>query len=224
MDRIARQIILDNLKRQLKGRQLLLQELRAVGADSGLQQFLERSGCELSEVYRGNQPGWTPLRRQVGYDHSIAAEGEAPLYRALARLQHMDSASALRFYQRYLNQPTPPAELSDTEHRLTQMLRFCLWSRGERELSDLWELPALHQELLELIGVLQERISTVEIALGDVPLMVHCRYSQAEILAAFGILTVERPYLVREGVYYHKPSSTDLLFVTIRKSVIDRTI
>ena len=221
LDRIARQIVLDNLKRQLKGRQQLLQELRAVGAEAGLKEFLERSGCELSDVYRGKEPGWTPLRRQVGYDHSIASEGEAPLYRALGRLQHMDSASALDFYQRTLNLPAPPTQLSDREARLTQMLRFSLWSRGERDFGDLWALPELRQELLELIGVLQARISTLEIPLGDVPLMVHCRYSQVEILTAFGILTVERPHLIREGVYYHKPSNTDLLFITIRKSEKD---
>ncbi len=221
LDRIARQIVLENLKRQLQGRQQILQEVRAAGPDTGLQEFLDRSGCDLSDIYRGREPGWTPLRRQVGYDHSIASEGEAPLYRALARLQHMDSATALRFYQSYLSQPQPPTELSDEQVRLTQMLRFSLWSRGELQLSDLWTLPALRHELLELLPVLHARISTVEIPLGDVPLMVHCRYNQAEILAAFGILTEERPHLIREGVYYHKPSRTDLFFITIRKSEKD---
>jgi superfamily II DNA or RNA helicase/HKD family nuclease len=221
LDRIARQIVLENLRRQLKGRQQLLQELRAVGEGARLQDFLERSGCELSEVYRGKEPGWTPLRRQVGFDHSLASEGEAPLYRSLARLQHMDSASALRFYAHYLNQPSPQQQLSASEERLLEMLRFSLWPRGERRVSALWELPPLRQEILELLEVLQGRIATLEIPLGEVPLMVHCRYSQAEILAGFGILTEERTHLIREGVYYHKSSNTDLLFVTIRKSEKD---
>ncbi|KEF40724.1 MAG: hypothetical protein ER33_15400 [Cyanobium sp. CACIAM 14] len=59
-----------------------------------------------------------------------------------------------------------------------------------------------------------------------VPLRVHGRYSRAEIEAAyccaeafgFGILTGDAPWIHREGVLWHEPSRTDLLFVTLNKS------
>jgi len=101
------------------------------------------------------------------------------------------------------------------------MLRFSLWRDGGKRLEDLWDLPALRQELLELIPVLRARIQSLEIPLEDVPLKVHCHYALVEILAAFGILSDAHPNLIREGVKYHKPSNTDLLFITIRKTEND---
>jgi predicted nucleic acid-binding protein len=47
---------------------------------------------------------------------------------------------------------------------------------------------------------------------------VHGRYSRAEIEAAFGILRDDAPWIHREGVLWHEPSHTDLLFVTLNKS------
>jgi hypothetical protein len=47
---------------------------------------------------------------------------------------------------------------------------------------------------------------------------VHGRYSRAEIEAAFGILHDDAPWIHREGVLWHEPSQTDLLFVTLNKS------
>jgi hypothetical protein len=49
-----------------------------------------------------------------------------------------------------------------------------------------------------------------------VPLRVHGRYSRAEIEAAFGVLTADAPWIHREGVLWHQPSATDLLFITLR--------
>jgi hypothetical protein len=51
-----------------------------------------------------------------------------------------------------------------------------------------------------------------------VPLRIHGRYSRAEIEAAFGILRDDAPWIHREGVLWHEPSHTDLLFVTLTKS------
>ena len=50
------------------------------------------------------------------------------------------------------------------------------------------------------------------------PLRVHGRYSRAEIEAAFGILHDDAPWIHREGVLWHEPSQSDLLFITLNKS------
>ena len=50
------------------------------------------------------------------------------------------------------------------------------------------------------------------------PVRVHGRYSRAEIETAFGILRDDAPWIHREGVLWHEPSQTDLLFVTLNKS------
>jgi len=52
-----------------------------------------------------------------------------------------------------------------------------------------------------------------------VPLLVHGRYSRAEIMAAFGVLDASgAPRNHRQGVLWHQPSQTDLLFITLNKS------
>lgn len=225
LDRIARQVLLDNLKRQLFSRQHLIQELREVGPEASLADFLARTGTELTDIYRGQMPGWVPLRRQVGY--AEPCDQDAPLFRGVSRLLHMDSPVGLQFYQKLLGRPSPPVVIEPFEHRLSEMLRFSLWSGTEAKkhrISDLWNLDGVRQELCELLPLLRNKVSQVGHPLPehpDTPLFVHCHYSLAEILAAFGLLTDDKPHLIREGVYHHKPSNCDLFFITIRKSERD---
>ena len=47
---------------------------------------------------------------------------------------------------------------------------------------------------------------------------MHGRTSRAEIEVAFGVLTANAPWIHREGVLWHQSSTTDLLFITLRKS------
>src|SRR5690606_7180996 len=58
----------------------------------------------------------------------------------------------------------------------------------------------------------------------DVPLLLHCRYSLVQIMAAFDVVTqhgrVLRP---QQGVFLERRTRTDLLFVTLRKSERDYT-
>ena len=82
------------------------------------------------------------------------------------------------------------------------MLRFSLW-RGQEaashSLADLWKQPDVIAELQELLPILRERIGHTPLPLPehpDVPLFVHCHYSLAEILGAFGILTECRIYWI----------------------------
>ena len=85
----------------------------------------------------------------------------------------------------------------------------------------LWQAAAWREELIQLLLLLAERadrrLHPLPWAL-PVPLRVHSHYSRAEIEAAFGVLTADTPWIHREGVLWHQPSATDLLFITLRKS------
>jgi hypothetical protein len=85
----------------------------------------------------------------------------------------------------------------------------------------LWQAGAWREELIQLLLPLADRadhrLHPLPWAL-PVPLLVHGRYSRAEIEAAFGVLTDDTPWIHREGVLAHQPSATDLLFITLRKS------
>ncbi len=222
LDRVASQVVLENLQRSLgANRAFLRQELRAVGPGTTLEGFLDRSGIELEDIYRGSLPGWVSLRREVGF----ASPGhdtpeERSLLRAVARMIHLDCAEQIRAYQDYLMMGRVPAG------RFSEMLRFSL-SQGSEAASlfdRLEKLPAVREELRELLAVLLNRIHRRSQALPEhpeVPLAVHCHYGLDEILAAFGVMTLERPHRLREGVHFHKPSGCDLFFVTIQKNERD---
>ena len=85
----------------------------------------------------------------------------------------------------------------------------------------LWQAAAWREELRQLLLLLADRADHRLHPLPwglPVPLRVHGRYSRAEIEAAFGVLTADTPWIHREGVLWHQPSATDLLFITLRKS------
>lgn len=216
LDRVAARVVLENLQRNLgAGRRFLREELRALGPAATLEAFLERTGVELEEVFRGPSPGWVALRREVGFPTAPASPADAGLLKAVARLTHLDSVGQIRAYRGFLEgAPLAP--------RLAEMLRFSLWTGNEAREAHVGLIPAaVREELAALLPLLEERVDHLSHPLPehpDVPLRVHCHYSLAEILAAFGILTTEKPHRLREGVYYHKESGCDLFFVTIRKS------
>lgn len=211
LDRISQRVVLENLKRQIHGRKQLVAELQRLGPDVGLGQFLERTGAELDDVYQGQVPGWASLRAAARYGPQ-PPEAEA---RAISRLLHLDSPRALDFFTSYLGAQVPPVVEWEDE-RLADVLRYSLWTGSPPPLERLWELPAVREELLALMPVLRDRVDHLSYTVPGLPLEVHCHYSLRQILAAWGVTQS-----VREGVYYHKPSGCDLLFVTIRKSERD---
>jgi len=222
LDRVATKVVLENLKRNLgASRSFLRQELRAVGPGTTLQEFLDRSGIELEELYRGSVPGWVSLRREVGFEPSgPETSEERSLLKAVARMIHLDCVEQIRAYQHYVNTGLLP------QGRWAEMLRFSLCQGAEaasvfRTIAD---LPAVRQELRELLAVLLNRIHRRSHALPEhpeVPLAVHCHYSLNEILAAFGVMTLDHPHRLREGVHYHKSSGCDLFFITVQKNERD---
>lgn len=103
------------------------------------------------------------------------------------------------------------------------------WTPLPEALALLWQAAAWREELRQLLLLLAERadhrLYPLPWAL-PVPLRVHGRYSRAEIEAAYccaeacgyGNLPDDAPWIHREGVLWHGPSQTDLLFVTVNKS------
>ena len=90
--------------------------------------------------------------------------------------------------------------------------------------ADLWRHDGLRRELLELLPLLEDQIVHLHQPLGllhPVPLQVHASYTREEILAAFGASTVTTPLPLQTGVYWHEPTRTDLLFVTLQKTEKD---
>jgi hypothetical protein len=86
----------------------------------------------------------------------------------------------------------------------------------------LWAHPSLREELVQLLEVLGAQAESVEIDPGfapDVPLLVHERYTRQEVVAALGLASPARPRNFQEGVLWAEEYRTDVLFVTLEKTM-----
>lgn len=226
----AQEIILDNVRSQIKPtRPQLAAELRAAG-DVTLGEYLASTERTIAELYRGRS-SWTVLRRSAGFTTAPRGPDEDKLLRQLVRLTHADDPERLAFLQQFISSGPPPrtADLPVREQRLTRMLFFTLWRDGggfdsyDAGFRYLWKHPAVVAEIASLADALDETAEFTPRPLSahfaDVPLWAHCRYSTEEILAATGHATLERtPNTDRAGVRYVSNLQTDVLTFTLQKS------
>jgi hypothetical protein len=124
------------------------------------------------------------------------------------------------------------SRLSEREHRIGVGFVFAIlgiarkWKDLQTPLDRIWAERAYMDELRELLPLLAERADHVAEPLMEaiagwshpVPLSLHSRYSQAEILSAFNAMTLEKPYPIQAGVTFDGATQTDLFFVTLEKS------
>jgi superfamily II DNA or RNA helicase len=227
LDRVAQRIVLDNIKQSLnvswKG---LVAE--AAGAQSpSLADFLEETGVELEDLYRGNGRSWLDLKRAAGWDDSAPGPDDAALRGAFGRMLHIDDLERLRLVRELLDAASTNSGVDGSERlrRLAAMLHFSLWgsrtpfSSVEASLQRLLANPGRAQELTELSGVLHDRIHRVTPALevaGSRPLHVHARYSRDEALAAFGMEDLNGTW--GSGVRWVPGDQADVFFVTLVKT------
>jgi hypothetical protein len=84
-----------------------------------------------------------------------------------------------------------------------------------------WAHPQVMAELVEVFGLLLDRMDHLQTALDgrpEVPLVVHGRYTRSEILAAFASGDAATTPDWREGVRWLPDASADLLAFTLDKS------
>lgn len=237
LDRVASELVLENIKASLGGSvSAVASELGEFG-DISLAEFLGRTQREPEDIYRSQNWYWTKIRRQAGLPTIAKGPDEAQFGGRLHRVLHIDAADRLSFYARLLSAATPPAvgALNTADKRMLYMLHFALWGDSansrkrwpcvEALLEYMWQHPAVLQELRELLGLLDDRATHVTFALDaemgwahEVPLSVHARYTLAEIRAAFGLLTPQESTPIREGVRYLEAFGADLFFITLEKT------
>jgi superfamily II DNA or RNA helicase len=225
LDRVAQQIVLDNVKQSLnvswKG---LVAEARGPERP-GMAEFLDQTGIGLEDLYRGNGRSWLDLKRAAGWDDGPIGPDDDALRAAFSRLLHVDDPERLRFLQA----ATESADLMETERmrRLAAMLHFSLFdartpfSSVEASLARLLANRGRTEELRELSRVLHDRIHRVAPALeiaGPRPLHVHARYSRNEALAAFGMANLNGTF--GSGVRWVPGDQADVFFVTLVKSEV----
>lgn len=207
-----------------------LRSLRRDGHDLGIAEFLHESGLDLDDVYDGSK-SWSDLREAAAAPTLASGPHEAVLRRAIGRLLHVDDRERIATYQRLLSSPDAPIfeRLRKREQCTLVMLAAALTDRvitretRQQEAIDLlWAHPQVRTELVELFGILDDRIDHVHAPLAthpDAPLQVHARYSRIEILAAFGLgAGAAKVAAWQSGVYEAKVANAELLAFTLDKS------
>lgn len=222
LDRVAKRVVLDNIKAALRlPTTRLAHELRRIG-DVSLPQFIETAQIELEDVYRSTDGGWTKLRREAGFDPSPATESDRALGRRMSRMLHVDDPRRLNALRRLAGDAAPLQPESTVERRLRAIVASDLFGPEAIPLSDvelrsrLAALPSRRAELESVIELLEARQPrfTTPVPHSRVPLRVHARYSRDEALAGFGM---EKPNSVREGVKWLEDEQADVFFVTLTK-------
>lgn len=232
LERQAREWVLENLRQAVgAGAKALRGELRnlavAVEGAPTLRQFLDEAGIELPDV--GRAGGWATLKRSAGLDESTPGPDESLLQRGVRRLYHLDDNDRIDHLLRWLNQDEPSVPTAERDRRELWMSLVTLWGLPQAPaawgdaVERLWLARAIRSELVETLALLRDSVPRVSVPLPDhdVPLRLGATYARDEILAAFGRLAPGERYSHQAGPWWHEPTATAVLFITLKKSEKD---
>ncbi|MER5993084.1 DUF3427 domain-containing protein [Streptomyces viridosporus] len=236
----AKHTIIANIKDQLSVNVTTLAREVAAYAEPRLSRYLEESGREIKELYRGNGNSWTGLLRRAGLMDREAPEGEAALLRRVPAFLHVDDPLRVAAYTRMLEDEAPAyRDLDEQGKAYARMLFFQLWPLGgvtrkgfahyDAGFAALRKQHAFRSELRQVLAYNLAHTEHVPIPLlgasGDrgVPLAVHASYTREEILPALGQSDIGgfMPGDFREGVKWCESVKTDALLVTLEKDEKD---
>jgi superfamily II DNA or RNA helicase len=164
LDRVARELVLDNVKAQVTMRRpQLVEDVRSYG-DLSLAEYLRASGREPAAVYPRHS--WTALRRAAGLEASPPGPDEDRLLKRASRFLHVDDHERLSVWKEVLAAPAPHLqELGEREVRLLLMLYFTLWpdaggfSDNAAGWQQLWANPVARREIVEVLEVAGELVA-----------------------------------------------------------------
>lgn len=247
-DRVAQDIVLSNVRKQLKlttkdlvvdVRQHKAPELEP--GDYSLGTYLQEAERSLADVYTPSTRTFQGEKRASSWSALVdwafpstrprlSSEDDEALLRRVGALTHVDDPDRIHAYRELLAAPTLPESATTNLH--AAMLFYSFWPSGReggvREgLEDLRSRPHVVTEVLDVLAY-REQISRIlpralEGRLATTPLRSHAQYSREELLAGLGLGTLESgtPGSIREGVKWLPTLQTDALLVTLKKSEAD---
>lgn len=236
----AKRAIIANIKEQIGINVTALAREVADYAETGLSRYLEESGRELKELYRGNGNSWTGLLRRSGLLKGEEPEGETSLLKRVSSFLHVDDPLRVAAYTQMLEDDAPAyGDLDEQGQAYARMLFFQLWPLGgvtrkgfakyDAGFATLRKQRAVRSELRQVLEYNLAHTEHVPIPLlglgGEtgIPLTVHASYSREEILPALGQSTIGgfMPGDFREGVKWCESIKTDALLITLEKDEKD---
>lgn len=243
LDRVARTIVLDNIRSQLKlNKPALVREIKSYGLLE-VDDYLEASGRDLKDVYRKTGDSWTDLIRRAGLVSgrspsaekleamgSAQQEEEKELLKRVTRFLHVDDFERAEAYSELLSVEAPRyEEMSERKQIFARMLFYTFWDNGggyasyDEGLDRIRAYGYLVQELRAAFrrGVARSPHAPKGLPMGlqQIPIYSHAAYWRSEVLAAleYGSLEQGKGVSHREGVAWCSQTSADALFVTLNK-------
>lgn len=235
LERVARERVLAALKAVAvkPGRTGLLKDFTG-HQWTGLDDFLAHTGRTLEQFYSvdSRRMSWTQLQRLGSVDDApIQPAGNAlrkeeeGLLRRIGYLQHVADGQRVNAWFDWMTASTPPetARFTARQERLAVQLFHQLQLSPptlQAGFEILWRHAPVRNEIAELLTLVHADLNVSPVPLENVPeipIMAHARYTRAEVFAAIGVSTPNKPKEHREGVYYASDSRIQLMFVTLHK-------
>lgn len=203
LDRTTQDRVLRNIREAIpSSTRAIVDELRrmqAAGTPITLGSFLQETGLELSDVYKG--------RSFHGLKHAAGlAREESQATKRVGSFIHIDDRRRIEGYRRQLMG-------EETDSRFARMLAFTLTRSMEFESLN----PLVRKEMLELLSVLQTHASHRPPIADDLVFSLHGHYSRDEIVSVYR----DNPASMRQGTFYVESLRLDVHTVTLRKSERD---
>jgi len=227
LDQVARQVVLDNVRRQLRlSRKEVVAEVRTHG-DLELAAWLQESGRELADVFRFGS--WTGLRRAAGLPAPATAPADEQLLKRSSALAHVDDPErACTCAWSVTASSTPTCRSGSSASRACCSSRSgpTVAASATTNRASTCLPPAARDEFRQVLGVAlaaAEHVSgPLEAGLQQVTMRTNAHYSREETLAALDWACFTRkPSAFVAGVVWSEPVQTDTFFVTLRKSERD---
>lgn len=228
LDRVAQQIVLDNVRAQVGfTKKQLIADIRS-HKETDLAAYLDKSGRELVDIYKSSS--WSDLTHAAGLNQEYVPDAEANLLKRARAFVHVDDPERAKVYVRLLSSDCPEyGTLSTREQTYARMLCFSVWSdigghaSFESALQELRSSPSFCDEVEQLVslgvGTTHSAPEALDGDLVGVPLYSHSTYKREEILAALDWASLDRRVKgAVTGVQWCEKRSTDVFFVNLHKT------
>ena len=239
LEKKAKKVILDNiLKATSFNINQLLVKIRnfrhQTNLELTLKNFIKFNNIPLDLIYN-KKFTWKRLCEKAGQIEDFSDKNETDIYRAISKKWLSCSST---FYFEFIlklakkNFQVDIAKMSEAEKTMCLMLYYDVWqnpgqfSSLEESIRAIGNNPVLVEEIIELLGILLDKIDFLEKEIElpyQQPLKVHSRYTRDQILVAFQMSTFEHASSNRigVGVAENKDINTEILFVDLIKSEND---